>query len=186
MVRLDVPQWGQAKDNYCVPTCIKMVLEYLRAKYGDSIPRFSIRTIARVVETNIDGTAPKKVEKVNSLLNRAVPSVEFRTQFMGNFPEILAELREERPVIVWINCAEPPDKVWHAVVVMGFEESTNTVYYNDPWDRSEKSIEVGVFIHRWGTEARLVKILIGKVHQRCIHEWTTETTIGEPEDEQRT
>lgn len=176
MVKLNVPKWGQANDHNCVPTCIKMILEYLREKYGDKIPRYSIKTIARIVETRLDGTAPKKVEQMNHLLARAAPSVEFKTGLMRTFPEILEELNNERPVIVWINAREPPEKLWHAVVLIGFEPTTNTLFYNDPWDKSERSLEVGIFIHKWGIEARLVKVLIGKAHQTHIQEWTTEQT----------
>jgi uncharacterized protein YvpB len=102
---------------------------------------------------------------------------------MGTFPEILEELNNKRPVIVWINAREPPEKLWHAIVLTGFEPSTNTLYYNDPWDKSEKSCEAGLFVHMWGIEARLVKVLIGKAHQTHIQEWAIEQPSEEPEDE---
>lgn len=175
--------FGQPTVYYCVPACIKMVLEYARKKYGKEIPRLSIKTIARVVGTTIDGTAPKDVENMNERLSKAVPSVEFKTEFLSRFPEIVKELNdEENPVIAWINCVEPPDTVWHAVVVTGFDPETNTIFYNDPEGSVKKKEEVGIFINKWGVSGRLVKVLIGKKLQRHINEWRPsemEEGIGE-------
>lgn len=179
MVKLNVPMFGQPIFYYCVPACIKMVLEYIREKHGEKIPRLSIKTIARVVRTTIDGTTPKDVENMNEALRRAEPSVEFKAKFLSRFPEITKELNEERPVIVWINVVEPPDTVLHAVVITGFDPETNTVFFNDPDGGVEKTEEVGVFIKKWGVHARLVKVLIGRKQQRHIDEWATKTDSGE-------
>lgn len=65
-----------------------------------------------------------------------------------------------------INTVEPPDVVWHAVVVIGFDPETNKVFYNDPWDNSEKNEDVGLFITKWGVETRMVKVKIRKTQQR--------------------
>jgi hypothetical protein len=174
MVKLNVPLFGQPMFYQCVPTCVKMVLEYARQQHGSKIPRLSIKTIARVIGTTIDGTAPKSVEKINERIREAQPSVEFETKFLGSFPEIVEELEERKlPVIVWINCVEPPAVVWHAVVVTGFDPETNTVFLNDPDGNVEKTMEVGVFNQRWGVIKRLVKVLIGRIQQRYINEWTT-------------
>lgn len=179
MVKLNVPIFGQQRPNYCVPTCVKMVLEYVRKKHGRKIPRLSIKTIARVTKTAIDGTAPKDVERLNEILSRAEPSVEFQARFLGRFPEVIKELDEESPVIAWINVVEPPDVVLHAVVITGFDSETNIVFFNDPYDKTEKKEEIGVFIKKWGVYARLVKVLIGKKQQRYINEWATKTNSGE-------
>lgn len=180
MMKLNVPMFGQPIFYYCVPTCVKMVLEYVREKYGGAkIPRLSIKTIARIAQTTIDGTTPRDVENMNEALHAAVPSIEFEAKFMARFPEIMTELNEERPVIVWINAVEPPDIVLHAVVVIGFDPETNTVFFNDPNGAVEKTEEVGVFIRKWGDYARLVKVLIGRKQQRHINEWTTKTDSGE-------
>jgi len=156
-----------------------MVLEFVREKHGKKIPRLSIKRIARVVKTEKDGTAPKDVENMNDALEKAKPSVEFKTEFLSRFPEIVKELDEERPVIVWINCVEPPDIVWHAVVVTGFDPETNTVLFNDPQGAVKKEEEVGRFVKKWGMQARLVKVLIGKKQQRHIDAWTTKANSGE-------
>ena len=171
MVKLDVPMFGQPIFYYCVPACIKMVVEYVRREHGTKIPRLKISTIARIVKTTIDGTAPKDVENMNEALARSVPSVEFKTQFLGRFPEIVRELNEKRPVIVWINCVDPPDTVWHAIVVTGFDPEHNKIFYNEPDGAIENEEEVGIFINKMGVQGKMVKVLIGKIIDRHIDEW---------------
>jgi len=180
MVKLNVERFGQPQPYQCVPTCLKMVLEYIRANHGNKIPRLSIKTISRIVKTTKDGTIPKDVERMNEALRKANPSIEFEVKLLSRFPEILQELNENNnPVMVWINNVEPPDIVWHAVVVIGFNPETNEVYYNDPWDNSEKSEDAGIFSKKWGVQSRMVKVLIGKKKQRHVDEWALKNVDGE-------
>ena len=117
---------------------------------------------------------------MNEALRKANPSIEFEVKLLSRFPEILQELNENNnPVMVWINNVEPPDIVWHAVVVIGFNPGTNEVYYNDPWDNSEKSEDAGIFSKKWGVQSRMVKVLIGKKKQRHVDEWTLKNVDGE-------
>jgi len=180
MVKLNVSLWGQPQRNQCVPTCVKMVLEYLRTKHGDSIPRLPIKRISKIVNLQIDGTIPKDVEKINAFLCRGNPVVEFKASFLARFPKVKKELIEnENPVIVWINAVEPPDEVWHAVVVTGFDPDTNMVTYNDPYDKRERDEEVGKFSSRWGVEGRMVKVNVFKTQQRQMPEWASDNVEGE-------
>lgn len=176
MPELNVPLWGQPARNYCVPTCLKMVIEFLRERYGEAIPRLSIKQIARIVNTQWDGTAPKDVERINEYFEAKL-CIEFKALYMRHFPEIQKELDEERPVIAWINSQKPPDKLWHSVVVRGFEP--NFVIFNDPWDCKRKSEEVGLFISKWGTEAKMVKLYISKEKQSYLYEYSREHQIIE-------
>ncbi|MGD0204211.1 MAG: C39 family peptidase [Candidatus Bathyarchaeia archaeon] len=169
MTELNVPLWGQPTRNYCVPTCLKMLLEFLRQKYGDAIPKLSISQIARIVNTQWDGTAPEDVENINKYFEAKL-CIYFKAEYMRRFPEIQKELDEERPVITWVNSQKPPDKLWHAIVVRGFDES-HFVIFNDPWDCKRKTEEVGVFISKWGTEAKMVKLLISKEKQSSLYEY---------------
>ncbi len=169
MTELDVPLWGQPARNYCVPTCLKMLVEFLRQTFGDAIPRLSISQIARIVNTQWDGTAPKEVENINKYFEAKL-CIEFKAEYMRRFPEIQKELKEGRPVIAWLNSQKPPDKLWHAVVVRGFDEA-NFVVFNDPWDCKRKTEEVGVFISKWGTEAKMVRLLISKEKQSSLIEY---------------
>lgn len=176
MPELNVPLWGQPSRNYCVPTCLKMIVEFLRLTYGDAIPKLSIRQIARIVRIEWDGTAPKDVERINEYFEAKL-CIEFKALYMQRFPEIQKELSEDRPVITWINSQKPPDKIWHAVVVRGFEP--NFVIFNDPWDCKRKTEEVGSFINKWGTEAKMVKLYISKDKQSYIYEYSREHQIEE-------
>lgn len=184
MVKLNVPLWGQPqRRSQCVPTCIKMILEHLRMKYGDSIPRIRIKKISKIVKMDIDGTIPKNVENMNAYLCKGNPVVEFKPSILEDFREIKKELLEKkRPVIVWINNEKPPDIFWHAVVVIGFDPETNMVFYNDPLDKVEKIEEVGVFSSKWMGITRMVKIDIFKTEQRHIAEWTPKDVEGEDEE----
>ena len=98
---------------------------------------------------------------------------------MSKFPEILKELNEEHPVIVWINIAdEPSDTIWHAVVILDFSPETNMVTYDDP-DENEKEcikgLEAGVFMKKWGFQSSLIKVLIGTKGQTYIDgDWLPE------------
>jgi hypothetical protein len=155
-----------------------MSLDYMCKHFNVKCKPFSLKTIAKTTKTNKDGTAPKAVENVNFLLHRAKPPMKFQLFEMSKFQEIVNELNKERPAIVWINIAEPPDTVWHAVVIVDFDPETNMLTYDDP-DENEKdcmkSLEAGVFIKKWGFQARLIKVLIGTEGQTYIDgEWATE------------
>jgi hypothetical protein len=155
-----------------------MVLDYMCKHFNVKCKTLSLKTIAKTTKTDRDGTAPRATENVNFLLHRAKPPMKFQLFEMSKFPEIVKELNEERPVIVWINIAESPDTVWHAVVIVGFNLENNIVTYDDP-DEDEKdcikSLEAGVFIKKWGFQARLIKVLIGTKGQTYIDgEWTAE------------
>ena len=81
-------------------------------------------------------------------------------------------------MIAWVNSQRPPDKLWHAVVVRGFDES-NLVIFNDPWDCKRKTEEVGVFISKWGTEAKMVRLLISKEKQSSLIEYQEKHQLTE-------
>ena len=155
-----------------------MVLNYMCKHFNVKCKPLSVKTIAKTTKTNKDGTAPRAVENVNFLLHRAKPPMKFQLFEMSKFPEIVNELNEERPVIVWMNIAEPPDTIWHAVVIVNFNPDNNMITYDDP-DEDErdciKSLEAGVFTKKWGFQARLIKVLIGSKGQTYIDgDWVTE------------
>jgi hypothetical protein len=61
-----------------------MEIEFLRQKYGDAIPRLSISQIARIVNTQWDGTAPKDIEKINKYFEAKL-CIEFKAEYMRHF-----------------------------------------------------------------------------------------------------
>lgn len=179
MVILDVPHMHQQTFYYCVPACQKMVLDYSVKHFNiKSSKVLSVKTIAKVTRTLKEGTAPEDCERVNELLRRARPPIKFETKYVQDFPDILAELKEEKPVIAWINMKDPPDQLWHAVVVKGFEPSTHTVFYDNPAETEENktsSMTSSKFMKKWGWQAQMVKVLISSKGQSLIDiEWSQE------------
>lgn len=149
-----------------------MVLDYITQNFNVKCKPLSICTIAKVTKTRImDGTAPKAAEYVNTLLHRAKPPVKFKLYEGQKFGEIIKELDEQRPVIALINLAELPKRVWHAVVIVDFNPENNMVTFDDP-DEIEndclQSLEVGVFMKKWGWQARMIKVLLGTKGQTYI------------------
>ena len=149
-----------------------MVLDYMTQNFNVKCKPLSIGTLAKVTKTRImDGTAPKAAEYVNTLLHRAKPPVKFKLYEGQKFGEIIKELDEQRPVIALINLAELPKRVWHAVVIVDFNPENNMVTFDDP-DEIEndclQSLEVGVFMKKWGWQARMIKVLLGTKGQTYI------------------
>ena len=177
----DFRHFRQTTDHHCVPACQKMVLDYVCKHFRIKCKPLSITKIAKATLTNkYDGTAPRAVENVNSLLHRAKPPLKFKLFETSKFPDITSELDAERPAIVFLNVAEPSATVtiWHAVVITEFNPETYMVTYVDP-DENEpecmKSLEVGVFTKKWGFQARLIKVLIGTKGQTYIDgDWMPE------------
>jgi hypothetical protein len=170
---MKINHWHQPEDNYCIPTCQKMVLDYMvQAHNIKNCKPLSISTLAKVTKTRvIDGTIPKDAEKVNTVLHRTKPPIKFKLLEGQKFGEVSKELKDERPVITIINLAELPRTVWHAVVVSNFDPETNLITYHDPEDteaESPRNMEVGVFMQKWGWQARMIKVLLGTGGQTYI------------------
>jgi NAD(P)H-dependent FMN reductase len=49
--KIDVEIFRQPHYQHCVPASVKMVLDYLRKKYGTRIPILSDKKIAEILET---------------------------------------------------------------------------------------------------------------------------------------
>jgi hypothetical protein len=191
MARVKVPLWGQPDKKYCVPTCIKMILEFLRDNCGNVVPSVSIPNIAKVVRTQWDGTPPGNVELMNEYL-KAKLSVKFKATYGQRFQDIVVETNEkETPVIAWLNEAKGPvnhskiltdtsqleDKLWHAVVVTYYDSNAQNFIYNDPWNAKEKSEEAGKFLRKWGVEGMMVKLLISRNEQAYLGTWLKENPL---------
>jgi hypothetical protein len=161
-----------------------MVLEYVRMRNGPDIPNLSISKIANEIRTEEDGTPSGQIENVNNLLQKARPSVEFKIVFLGRFPEIQKELLEKKqPILALVNIADLPDTVKHAIVLTHYDEESHEVFYIDPLDHNtEKHIEVGSFIKKWGLQAIMVKVLVGEREQRHMPEWMEEKPNVEIEE----
>jgi hypothetical protein len=174
LVRLEIKHHHQPKDMYCVPTSMKMCLDFVCKKYkvrGLSV--FSIKKIAKITRTTvIDGTPPRAVEKINEHLLRARPSISFVYREGSKFPEIDKELNKNcLPVIAYLNPKEKPQierhyKLMHAVVLVEYDSLNHMVYYDDPEEDNEataiQSLDVGTFNSLWEWERKWVQILLGE------------------------
>lgn len=178
---LKVKHVYQVTDHHCIPACQKMVVEYARKELGVSCQNLSVKRIAKVTKINRDGVAPKDAERINDLLRRSKPPIKFQTLLMAKFDDIIEELSNKRPVIVMMNCMDPPDELLHAVVVVNYE--LNHISFDGPEveeeENSIKDLEIGVFMSKWGWKAEMIKLLIGKVQQTTIVDYQLDTENGE-------
>jgi hypothetical protein len=153
-----------------------MVLDYVVKHFKvKGCKVLSIKKIAKITMTLKEGTAPEDCERVNEFLRRTRPPIKFETKYVQDFKDILTELKDEKPVIVWINVKEFPDQLWHAVVIKGYEQETHTVYYDDPDENGNNntlSMTSSQFMRKWGWQAQMVKVLIsGKGQSLIDSEW---------------
>jgi len=164
---LDVPLIYQEKDFTCVPVCIKMVLDSIRAQNTNGyIPTMNVEEISMTIGTDELGTSLEDVEKINEKLVKAIPSIEFVAEMNRGFDEIEKEILQGKPVIAWIKIPYA-----HSVVITGVDKTLLTVYYNDP-QRGKKQMDMGKFISCWQeADNTLIKVKIGEKIQRIMPEY---------------
>ena len=171
---LDVPLFIQEKPYECVPTCIKMVIDYLnRNKLNQLIPEMSVDEIADKIQTREDGTRFSNVPLINEHIVEAVPSVEFIAEYR---PHTLKDIQESidngLPCIPWIVIK--PDGInetVHAVVITGINIEANTIYYNDPYFGKHDET-LGTFEEKWGKADKImIKVLLGRKERKVLTEW---------------
>lgn len=165
---LEVKHYHQPRKLYCVPTSMKMCLDYVFKTYKvKGCKVFSVRKIAKITETrDRDGTAPRAVENINRYLRKARPSLSFRYREGSKFTELDKEVNEKKlPAIVYLNQVELPHTVLHAVVVIGYDPNMHIVYFDDPAEDEENCVqkmEVGKFMRRWEWQTKWVQILLSE------------------------
>jgi hypothetical protein len=174
---LGVPYVSDEDGNLCVPSCIKMVLDYVRnAVQGEvSLPSFELEEIMEIVETQATGTDFMNVRKMNVKLEKTVPSVEFDVNPASRqFRDIEEELAERRPVIAWLYVTIDEDGCYHAVVITGYDRTRQIIMLNDPM-RGKIEQQVGQFMAEWQkTGQMLIKLKVGKKVQRKLTEYLEE------------
>jgi len=179
MVRLDIPLFHQPHPDYCVPACIKMVLDYLRQRYGNKIPRLSISAIAETVlaQTEGGGTSFDDIIRINEKLLTSEPSVEFAPKYPCEWEEIVEENTKGKPIIAWIWLSDNRGHgCGHSVVIFDINVSEGVIYYKDPI-HGDIEEDVGQFISKWEHEdvnKTLVKVKVGERVQRKIPEYAME------------
>ena len=144
---------------------------YISERLGKPAPKMDVAAIGRIMGTNRLGTQIQNFLLLNRhrMLRRAIPSLKFELDYSyPRFTVIVKELEANRPVIVYIDLSDEFHDFNHAVVVTGYDEATDAVYYNDPMF-GEKNEDQSWFIEKWEKVDRvLVKIKIGEKLQRQL------------------
>ncbi len=181
-MKLPVPYISQGDSgNLCAPACLKMVLDYLREATGDSkIPDFSLRQIAKIVHTKIDGTDFPDIQEINEKLERPIPSLEFEVDDRSHqFREIEDALEHQCPAIAWLHFDTGEGECCHAAVVVGYDRVGQTIMLNDPL-RGQITLTVGDFMGEWQrTEQMLIRVKLGDRLQRRITEYFEQPAVEE-------
>jgi len=151
-----------------------MVLEYVRDSIPNArTPNLEVEDIAKVVNTDVDGTVLEDVNTLNSNKEflKAIPSLRFETSYLSSFSEIDNEINANRPVIAWILISQDHREFVHSVVVTGVDIENNSIYYNDPAS-GEIQDEIGSFNSKWEkVDNVLIKTRIGERKQRKMDEY---------------
>lgn len=164
----------QEDGHSCVPRCIKMILMYISSRLGGQTPDFSADKIAKIIDTDDDGTLLENVRKLNThrAVRRLIPSLEFEIDYkMHKFSEIIKEIKSNRPVIAWVKLSDGIHSAKHAVVITCVDREKDKIYFNDPMF-GEVQEDISSFLSRWESVDRiLIKVKIGKRIQRLLDEY---------------
>lgn len=177
--RLNVPLLAQQEQFFCVPTCVKMVMEYMNqsGRLRMPIPDLSIREIAKIVKEE-DGTLASDVPLINEHIAAASPSVEFEDEFrFRTVNEMNDEISKGLPCIAWQYVGDGVRHHRHAVVVTDIDLEARRITYNDPGPPREHSESLDDFERKWlycGCD--LLKVQIGR--NTKIDEFPSETRDG--------
>jgi len=164
----------------CVPTCLKMVLEYINDGLGGGNLNLSIGDISKIVGTTEDGTVFDDVNKINKNMKilKAIPSIEFVVKYEYHIlKDIEDEIKNGRPAIAWILPLGARN-MKHSIVITGLDLDKSLIYYNDPIS-GEVEARLGEFMSLWDkTDRTLIRVKIGKREQRLLDEWLKEKMEG--------
>lgn len=159
---------------YCVPVCVKMVLDYAIKELKNRQKKISVKTIAKTLGTRpLTGTAPGSIELINSSLGASKPLINFKSKLAGTFNDIKTEIDNKRSVIAWINLTDDElTPVWHTVVINGYDIDKRLIYYIDPLltkENCEVPIETGYFIQKkLGSRGHLIKLVVVSEAQKTL------------------
>ena len=179
IIKLDVPSYKQTENYTCVPSCCKMMLDYLnheKLKIQES--DLDENQIAEIMNTTLDGTVLSEVENINKVMTKSDPSVEFRAEFQPHtLGDIRKELQKKLPVSVCIFTGSV--KFLHSIVITGIDDIKKTISYNDPI-YGMKTMSQSEFVSKWETDgALMIKIEVGRINR-----YTLDSFPKEIDDEQ--
>jgi len=171
-----VPIYSQPDNFTCVPTSLKMVMDYLNAtKLASKMQTLSVAEIAKIVNTDILGTEIEDVKNLNShaAVTQAIPSVEFDASMKPReLEDIEGDIKAGLPPICWITKGKAPYQWKHAVVVTGVDRRTGAVQYIDPAYGALKVESLQEFTQEWYDSDRvMVRVILGRKESRKITEY---------------
>ncbi len=192
--KLNVPIFRQPHPDYCVPACIKMVIDYLRQIYGnEEIPNFLISKIARQIKTDAKNGGQTTLENV-VLINELLETRNFHIRFVPKYPcdwkIVIQENENGKPVIAWIwnsDKLDPNIGTGHSVVITNVDRDNGIVAFNDP-AIGFRTIDIVTFIAQWENEnvdKTLILLEIDKIlpteksKQKILPEYEKEAVIVE-------
>lgn len=173
-INLNVPSHRQTKNYTCVPSCCKMMLDYLNQEKLKT-PDLDEDQIAKIMNTTIGGTHLFEVENMNKVMTTSIPSVEFRAEFKPHtLDDIRKELQKGLPVSVWI----PTGSVdyLHSIVITGIDEIEKTISYNDPI-YGTNTMKQSEFLTKWeDVQDYMIRTEIGRINRYTLDDFEKETT----------
>lgn len=179
---LNVPAYRQTKDYTCVPSCCKMILDYMNDVIL-TIPESDLSEddIAKAMKTTVGGTQFPEVENINEVMALSNPSLEFIAEFKQHtLDEIKKEIRAGRPVSVWIDTGSV--RYLHSVVITGFDDTMKTISYNDPTYGREDTISQSVFLSMWEQgrgSGLMIKTQIGRINRDTLEKFMPQELSNE-------
>ena len=179
-IHLNVPAHRQTKNFTCVPSCCKMMLDYLnKVKLTIPEPTLDEDQIAEIMNTSISGTRLSEVENINDILTTSNPSVEFVAEFKPHtLDDIKKELQKGLPVAVWIHTGS--FAYLHSIVITGIDDIAKTICYNDPI-YGQKTISQSEFVTKWEQgQALMIKTEIGRINRYTLEPWQQELSDEQP------
>ena len=181
-IHLNVPAHRQTKNYTCVPSCCKMILDYVNELVlTKPEPNLSEDEIAKIMKTTISGTHFSEIENMNEVMTTSIPSLEFITEFESHtLLDIRKELESELPLSVWIVISDGSNDYLHSVVITGMDEIEKTISYNDPTYGEEKTISQSKFMSMWELDdARMIKTKIGRINRETLEKYMLQESNNE-------
>ena len=117
------------------------------------------------------GTEYDAIEKINKLVEKSIPSVEFkRDSTYPQWDSIVEDLGDKKPVVIWIECKDQLGHPYgHSVVVDGY--INNKVLYKDPL-HGDMEEGIDTFLSKWDAMDRYaIRVKVGERKGRKLTEF---------------
>lgn len=166
-----------SQGNFCVPICIKIVLDTLQYKV-EGIPSLSVDEIAKIVLTESDGTpAGDNIEKINAKLTFTNPEINFFPDYLVSKWDIICKEVSSNPsynvpiiMIIYQYDTVNLNYFQHAVVLL--KANNQFVVYFDPI-YGELTEPTSKFYNQWlYTNRTCIRVKINPRAQRMLEEFS--------------